>query len=229
MEEKYSPQEVDWKVPSKEVIDAALEHTMATEGHLHATSPDQGEKTEDIDTEAKAMERAMIDKFDLEYQYRLLKNSKYATPEEIREVGVLAYQKAIDEGNPSSVLLIAGEIYGKESPEYELALKDFKEKEDAKILERQALRNGAEDETEEFVTLPLKVTIAEMEDNHEFDDLLDEVLHEELGRGFDQDVLSAYIELSEEEKTSTRVLDFFAKYGYSQDDVETTLPVRFEG
>ena len=227
MEEKYSPQEVDWKVPSKEVIDAALEHTMATEGHLHATSPDQGEKTEDIDTEAKAMERAMIDKFDLEYQYRLLKSSKHATADEVREAGVAAYQKAVDEENPGSALLIAEEIYGKESPEFATALAGFKAEEDAKILERQALREGAEDETEEFVTLPLSATISQMEANREHDNLLLEVLHEEL-RSFGQDVLSAYIELTEKEKESTTVLSFFAKFGYSQDDVETTLPVRFE-
>ncbi|MBT9139316.1 MAG: hypothetical protein DDT31_01900 [Syntrophomonadaceae bacterium] len=92
------------------------------------------------------------------------------------------------------------------------------------------MREGAEDaevETEEFVTLPLNATISEMEANREYDGLLIDVLHEELG-SFGQDVLSAYIELDEEEKKKTTVLDFFAKYDYNQDDVETALPVRFE-
>jgi hypothetical protein len=232
MPEEYSPKEVAWKVPSKDEIDVAFKHTMATEGHLQAIEPTEDGKTEDIDTEAKAQERAMIDKYagdDLAYKYRLLKSSKYATPEEIRETGVLAYQKAVDEGNPSSALLIAEDIYGKESPEFTKALSDFKDQEEAKRQEYRDLMNGAEDETEEIVTLSKKATIAEMEANHEYDDLLDEVLDEELGRGFDPDVLSAYIELSQKEKESTTVLDFFAKYGYSQDDVELVLPVRFEG
>ena len=160
--------------------------------------------------------------------YKLRKNMGIGTEEDIRIAGEQLYKFFLKNGQSDSIVDLAEEVYGKDSEEWRHANEMNKAKKEEK--------DENEDEEQE-----LKADIyrdATFADLFEAIDAIEEdvglgELHfeEELWDNFNSEVaekILAFRDVQEKEAANTKVLDFFKKYGYSQNDITVFLPIEFK-
>lgn len=151
-----------------------------------------------------------------EYALRRILNKisgseRWGTEEEIQALGEQVYQEAVEADALPSILTIAEVLYGAESIQYQEA-RDRTEallnKEKAKLIE-----------------VPTDVSIADFfETANRF--YLDRRVNLEkvLWDNFDEDLAEA---LESNKHGSAKILEIFTGFGYSKEDVEARLPVKF--
>lgn len=150
------------------------------------------------------------------------------TEEELRKVGELAYQRALEE-NPISAADIAKKLYGENSPEYRKAMEVSRQK-----REKEKRKMERKEEKELEITLPRNATFADLFnalDEIEKKEGLGEVqFEEELHDHFGEETVEEILAFQDNQAraASTKVIDFFKEHGYTQRDVSTYLPIKFK-
>lgn len=198
-ENEYSPQDVGWKAPDKEGIPTAL-----LEPYFKAE-----------------VEKRWGDGV---YEYELRKNLGFGTDEEIRQAGIWGYQPEMKAGRFMAAAEIAFKVFGEGSKELALANYYREMFVGGKIIEHTT-HEDYDPETGILAVISPDATIAVLEDNDALDD---DVFYYELWKNFGKEVQDALIDLSTEERETTKVLDFFGRFGFDQADIELYLPIKFE-
>lgn len=167
------------------------------------------------------------------YAYRLRSSLGLGTKEVIEQAGISAYTDCMQQEMFGRAQEIADEVFGEESKELAAAISarlKQQEEQDAgweKYRERERIAEDLAEKEGVCKVLSLDATIADLYDSIEFD-FENQVFAEEFG-DFDKEVHLAYLELSGTEAASKiTVLGFFKKFGYSIEDIESDLPIRFE-
>ncbi len=163
--------------------------------------------------------------------------------EEIREIAKRTYEQMLKEV-PSN-FDAAGFLYGENSEEYQRAKelynkrrKERRKKEQKGRKWRIVSKTNKDREAEGAVILVLDATFFDLFEAIESDEgievELDELfwseVYERVGSHFDEDAqgeLEKFFDQPALAKT-TKVLEFFEKYGYSKEEVEAFLPIRFK-
>ena len=144
-------------------------------------------------------------------------SSEWGSVEEIEALGQRAYQAAIEAKDEDSIRNIALDVYGKESPEY----RDAFEKRKQAVEE---FEEGAEEE--QLIEIAADATLGDLFEavNHLWQKGVEVDLKMELWDNFNKDLVEA---LLSNQGSNIKVIDFFTGYGYSKEDIETYLPVKF--
>lgn len=149
---------------------------------------------------------------------KVSQSTRWGSPEEIRALGEQVYQEAVEANDLNSQVAIAEVLFGKNSSEYLEAVKRKKEPEAEKEV----------DEKERVIKIPADATISdlfkavEILEQQGFEANLDEELHD----NFDEDLVEEILNLDSQENKE-KVIDFFARFGYSKEDIEAFLPIKF--
>jgi len=162
------------------------------------------------------------------FVYRFRKNMGIGTEEEIRAAGEQAYRSFLENGDSGLAMSIAEDVYGKDSEEWKLA----NEKNEA---DWKKTKEKTERKKEKKVSISRNATFADLfrainaiEEEGELGEL---GFEEELHDNFDSETAEEVLAFDGEragEATTTKVLDFFRKRGYSQKDVSAYLPIKFK-
>lgn len=144
----------------------------------------------------------------------------WGSPEEIRTIGEQAYQAEFDYGNFATAARLAGDLYGIDSPQYLSAAQ-------AAIAEREE-EPTVEEKQDIEINLSSEATIADL---FQARDAIEEArglggleLEAELHDNFDADLVE---DILSNIKSKEKVIDFFARYDRSKEDIEAFLPIKF--
>lgn len=101
-------------------------------------------------------------------------------------------------------------------------------------FEKSPIENRGEEEKEPLATLPKEATFADLfevmesdEESEELADLFEQELEDNFGSEILDEVLS-FESTQKDKATTTKIIDFFKKRGYSQEDVSVYLPIKFK-
>ncbi len=152
---------------------------------------------------------------------KVSKSERWGTPEEIKALGERVYQEAIEADDLDSQATIAEVLFGKDSPEYKNVVKRKKEIE-AEIAEKEA---GIEEE-ERDIKISSDATLADLFEavNRLWLQDIEVDLEAELWDNFDENLVEA---LLSNQSSNAKLIGLFAGYGYSKEDIEAYLPIRF--
>lgn len=154
-------------------------------------------------------------KFGIEFTLRttlnkMSKSERWGSPEEIRALGERVYQEAIEADDLDSQVTIAEVLFGEDSPE---------------CLDAIKRRNEAElGETD--IRISIDATLADVFGivNRRYLDGVDLDFENKLREHFDQDLAEAILS---NQKSDAKMFDLFDAFGYSKEDIETYLPIKF--
>jgi len=154
---------------------------------------------------------------DLPVLYRVRKNLKLGSAEDIRNAGINAYDYFISREDFEGAMQVAKEIYGEESDEYQKSREMYEQRE-------------TDIESEPVFELPIDATFADLQKAIGPYDEDGYYLFDYLERYFDKDAMSdaqTLLMSPMEEAGKVKILDFFTSKNYSRGEVEANLPIKF--
>ena len=168
--------------------------------------------------------------------YRFRKNMEIGTEEEVKSAGEQAYRFFIESGDSGSAMSIAEDVYGKDSEEWKLADESNEAKREKTKKKRKKREKEIKDnERELYVSISKNATFADffnaIDTIKEEEGLSELYLEEKLYDTFNTEIVEEVLAFRDEQAskaTTTKILNFFKERGYSQSDVSTFLPIKFE-
>lgn len=185
-----------------------------------------------------ALKRSQGDyRFEFDLRKSLSRTSQnWGSPEEIRIIGDRAYQEEFAHNDFAAAASLAKDLYGKDSSEYITAIGAVKANEeieqDAARIKAKPFMAEEDEEDEEEPTIRIKLsTDATLADLFSARDTIEEAeglgsleLEAELHDNFDEGLVEKILD---NQGGNEKVIDFFARYGRSKEDIETYLPIKF--
>lgn len=194
---------------------------------------EMGVSPEELDRYARGVIAQGINDNQLGFVYRFRKNMKIGTEEEVKNAGEQAYRLFLERDDPGSAISIAEEVYGKDSAEWRCAHQaiEAKWKQSEKRRKRREKKEGRQPELR--VTISRDATFADLFnaiDAIEEHEGLDKFrFYEELLDNFGPDIAAEVLNFrGQTDETTTTIVDFFKKRGYSQKDITVFLPIKFK-
>ena len=166
--------------------------------------------------------------------FDFMKATESGTEDEIKKIGVLAYEYALEQKEHSAIYW-AEKLYGKDSEQYKKAVEIIAQAEAEEKKRREEIERKLEGKEIEVEISP-NATIADLgravdrlEKKIGIDINFEEDFDQELWDLFDPKVLDEFSTLRDsEESKKVKLLDFFKKHGYDKSMVEAYLPIKFK-